>query len=235
MELLTIKIQSCTDMITNSSSEIFMLHTEKTAEQVEEALSEFTEGYFKPLLFNLEDYRKHRHDYDIKYRELRKKFEDKDGRIPDFNAFWNEVEQFRRENRDLFIYDTMEGWFIDSEDPNDIFMCQKQYLLPYWEDEDNLDELQIEFKNMIKSKVIKENEYGFIYYGDIPDEIFKEFINTHNLPNIKDIIKTYCGFYNDVVELDGCIIVLSEYDNSIPYEDFDKIEKMFNANRYHLG
>lgn len=212
-----------------------MLHTDKTTEQVEEALSEFTRGYFKPFLFNLSEYRKHRYDYDTKYEELRAKFADKDGNIQDFNSFLAASEQFDRDNLDLLIYHTISGWFVDSGDPDDVLTVQKEYLLPSWGRNDS-NNLQDEFRALLLSKGIKETEFGYIYREDVPDELVKEFLKTHKLPDIKDMMKTtYWSYTGDVVDLDGCIIVLSEYDNSIPHDDFEQIESMFNADRYHLG
>ncbi|MFA5154171.1 MAG: hypothetical protein WC554_16595, partial [Clostridia bacterium] len=43
--------------------------------------------------------------------------------------------------------------------------------------------------------------------------------------------------YNDrpVSELDGCVMIISEDDNSMPFDEFDWVEETFNATRYHLG
>lgn len=233
-KLIAIKVQSCTDLITNSSSEIFMLHTDKTAQQVEEALSEFTSGYRKPFLFNLSEYRKHKNDYDKKYEEMRKQFEDEDGNVPDYNAFWKAIDQFDDDNIDLVIYNTVQDWFIDSGDPDDILMVQKDYLNPSWNRHD-LNKLQLEFKDFLMSKGINENDFGYIPNEYIPDDLVKEFVGSHNLPSIKEMLDSGWSYSDDVVDLDGCIVVLSEYDNSIPYDDFDKIDDMFNGRHYHLG
>ena len=45
----------------------------------------------------------------------------------------------------------------------------------------------------------------------------------------------YLYYYGSVEQLDGCILVLSEGDNSIPYDTWDAINDTFNGTNYHLG
>ena len=49
-----VEIQSFSDIITNSSSELFVLNTNNTIQKVKEILSSITYGYIDPIIFNLE-------------------------------------------------------------------------------------------------------------------------------------------------------------------------------------
>ena len=52
--LIIIPIQSFSDIITNSSSELFVLNTNNTIQKVKEILNSITSGYQDPIIFNLE-------------------------------------------------------------------------------------------------------------------------------------------------------------------------------------
>ena len=54
MNLSIIPIQSFSDIITNSSSELFVLNTNNTIQKVKEILSSITYGYIDPIIFNFE-------------------------------------------------------------------------------------------------------------------------------------------------------------------------------------
>lgn len=63
---------------------------------------------------------------------------------------------------------------------------------------------------------------------------FEKFIASHKMPDPRDCAK-YSYYYGSVEQLDGCILVLSEGDNSIPYDTWDTINDTFNGTNYHLG
>ena len=60
MNILAIPVQSISDLITNSSSEVFILDTGKTCEEVNDTLKGFTSGFAYPEVFSLKDYREWR-------------------------------------------------------------------------------------------------------------------------------------------------------------------------------
>lgn len=60
MNILVIPVQSVSDLITNSSSEVFILETGKTCEEVNTILNTFTSGFRHPEVFSLKDFREWR-------------------------------------------------------------------------------------------------------------------------------------------------------------------------------
>lgn len=60
MNILVIPVQSVSDLITNSSSEVFILETGKTCEEVNTILNTFTSGFRYPEVFSLKDFREWR-------------------------------------------------------------------------------------------------------------------------------------------------------------------------------
>lgn len=51
MNILVIPVQTVSDIITNSSSEVFILDTGKTCEEVDTMLHTFTSGFSYPEVF----------------------------------------------------------------------------------------------------------------------------------------------------------------------------------------
>lgn len=60
MDILVIPVQTVSDLITNSSSEVFILETGKTCEEVNTILNTFTSGFSYPEVFSLKDFREWR-------------------------------------------------------------------------------------------------------------------------------------------------------------------------------
>lgn len=60
MNILVIPVQTVSDLITNSSSEVFILETGKTCEEVNTILNTFTSGFSYPEVFSLKDFREWR-------------------------------------------------------------------------------------------------------------------------------------------------------------------------------
>lgn len=60
MSILVIPVQTVSDIITNSSSEVFILDTGKTCEEVDTILHTFTSGFSYPEVFSLKDFREWR-------------------------------------------------------------------------------------------------------------------------------------------------------------------------------
>jgi hypothetical protein len=116
----------------------------------------------------------------------------------------------------------IEGWFFDPQNEDDVREQRENHIGKYdspWHDRlwranstaKGWDARQAEMK-----KIYEEIEYS----ESKPDWWFK--------PD---------GDYNStsVEEIDGCVIILSEDDNSISSKHMDLLEGMFNATRLHLG
>lgn len=85
--LLVLNVQSITDVITNSSSELFVLNTNTSLEDISKMLSTMTSGYLEPIIFTLEDYRKNI----AEFRKLEEQIEEyRDSIDIDNDALWNE-------------------------------------------------------------------------------------------------------------------------------------------------
>lgn len=211
-----------------------MLHTDKTAEQVETLLSSFTTGYLKPILFNLTDYYTHKNDYNIKCNEIRSKYVNINDEIPDkdFDSMWDEITKLTHNNPSLYLYDTVKGWFVDTDNIHELY---EDYLCPWYlfYNTTHLDNLQQLFKEEgIKANL---NMNGLWKYNDIFHELVDNFICSHEMPSIEYMLDKTDSFIGNVDSLDGTVLLLSESDNSIPYETFEIINSMFNGTNYHLG
>ncbi len=237
-KLLAVKVQSCTDLITNSSSELFQLRTDDTVEQVSETLSRITSGYCPPVLFRYQDYLKCRN----KYKELveRPKYNGQSDEEWDEickNA-WEKEQALQEQYPDLFIYDVVNEWFFDKEDPEHVQDAYRNYLCAdRLFGRKTMDNLQKEFQIFVlQNNYVDEEErrYPLTSYR-VAEEAFTKFMETHEMPPL-DEVKEWSNYsYGDVEELDGCILVLSEEDNSIPYDTWDSIYEIYEGRNYHLG
>lgn len=232
-KLLAIKVQSMTDLITNSSSELFQLRTDQTVEQVSETLAKITSGYCEPVLFNLEEYRR---DKDKLQKMIDAITPDSDA-SDEWDKYWAEERRLKEENPSYFVMDTVEGWFFDPENIKDVREVYKSYLCNHYDWRGNGDnELQKEFKKFVDDNhyLKSDNLYSPYFPWNIEEEAFDKFLASHEMPDPRE-----CGrdayHYGSIEDLDGCILVLSCDDNSIPYETWDTINALFDGTNYHLG
>lgn len=241
MRLLIIPIQTISDAITNSSSELFILNTNKSCQEIKDILNTFTSGFKDPEVFHLEEFRK-----------WRKKF--RNGEIKETFDYPGS------------IFEIVNGWFKDSEDKKDLMDLRIQFLLDpcYTIYEANLsigiydssyqEPIHKQFINYINNnwkrigKVINnnlkdagENSIYHVTWWDIQhhylvrtslEEFAEEFINNYTgpKPSVWEIPEK-----DDLSKFDGCVMVVSEDDNSIPYETWDQINDTFNGRNIHLG
>ena len=103
MNILVIPVQSVSDLITNSSSEVFILETGKTCGEVNTILNTFTSGFRYPEVFSLKD-----------FREWRKKL--RSGEIEDDWSYPGT------------IFSIANGWFKDPEDEEDLLNLRMDFL-----------------------------------------------------------------------------------------------------------
>ena len=210
--LTVIPIQSFSDIITNSSSELFVLNTNNTIQKIKEILSSITSGYLDPIIFNLEKYNKWKED----------------------NSFVSNLEST--------YFDTIEGWFTDLDDENSLFDYRLQAFRNIMEynslevcyfKESNIP-FYTEFMKFAKTIGLKSIN-SFSIYRENKEEKCKEFFNQFEKSG-----NTLPSWWNpkeeDTVQgLNGKVLLLSCDENSIPYESFDFINEILNGYNLHLG
>lgn len=239
-QLLAIRVQSFTDLITNSSSELFQLRTDETVEEVAEKLAEITTGYFPPVYFDLADYRKNTNTFKEERAKLEQKREEMGNDNKAWGWYWKELNYLENRIPKYRIYEVVNGWFFDKEDPEHVESAYRDYLCNnrLWGGRRELDDLQRRFKQFVtENNYIEEiwKDYRELYPFHIKEEAFEKFKETHEELPIDFLKKWSCYNYGDVEDLDGCILVESEGDNSIPYDTWDMINYLFNGTNYHLG
>ena len=210
--LAVIPIQSFSDIITNSSSELFVLNTNNTIQKIKEILSSITSGYLDPIIFNLEKYNKWKED----------------------NSFVSNLEST--------YFDTIEGWFTDLDDENSLFDYRLQAFRNIMEynslevcyfKESNIP-FYTEFMKFAKTIGLKSIN-SFSIYRENKEEKCKEFFNQFEKSG-----NTLPSWWNpkeeDTIQgLNGKVLLLSCDENSIPYESFDFINEILNGYNLHLG
>jgi hypothetical protein len=230
--LLVITPHSILDVITNSSTELFICDTNKTIEVVKEILSANPEidGYSEPWVFSIKEYREWRD----KKREAKKQGKD--------------LRKFYENN-----YNRISGWVFDDEDEENLEYLRKHYINignvsnDFW---------HVEHNHPFSERILEASERAINEYklhkGDKAkdDEIWKIRFNAkqEEIQKIYDEIKA-CEvkpdwwinpikyYYNTqpIRDLDGKILILSKSDNSISYESCEWIIDTFNASLHRLG
>ena len=212
MNLSVIPIQSFSDIITNSSSELFVLNTNNTIQKVKEILSSITYGYIDPIVFNLEKYNK-----------------------------WKEDDSFVS-NLESAYFDTVKDWFTDLDDEDSLFEYRLQAFCSIMEynslkvcyfKESNIP-FYTEFMKFAKTIGLKSIN-SFSIYRENKEEKCKEFFNQFEKSG--NILPSWWNpKEEDTVQgLNGKVLLLSYDENSIPYESFDFINEILNGYNLHLG
>jgi len=238
-QICAIKLHSAVDLITNSSTELFVCDTDKEIQIVKEILQRILDGYnmmeqksytmdvFKePFRVNLEEYRKWKKEDDAKRKKCEKSKNWKD--------YYN----------DRSPYATIAGWFIDDEDVEQIKKIRKDIIRNGYEERgfgygyNRVNDYEERFEKVCtsindwkeKSELIRK-EVDKIY-----KEIEKGIKNGEHKPHWWDAPWKYSSYnFGLVKDLDGCIILLGAGDNSIPYDIWDAINRQLNGSNYHLG
>ena len=210
--LAVIPIQSFSDIITNSSSELFVLNTNNTIQKVKEILTNITSGYIDPIIFDLEKYNK-----------------------------WKEDDSFVS-NLENTYFDTVKDWFTDLDDEDSLFEYRLRAFCNIMEynslevcyfKESNIP-FYTEFMKFAKTIGLKSIN-SFSIYRENKEEKCKEFFNQFEKSG-----NTLPSWWNpkeeDTVQgLNGKVLLLSCDENSIPYESFDFINEILNGYNLHLG
>ena len=210
--LAIIPIQSFSDIITNSSSELFVLNTNNTIQKVKEILTNITSGYIDPIIFDLEKYNKWKKD----------------------DSLISTLENT--------YFDTIRDWFTDLDDEDSLFEYRLRAFCNIMEynslevcyfRENNIP-FYTEFMKFAKTVGLKSIERFSIYREDKKEKC-KEFFNQFEKSG-----NTLPSWWNpkeeDTVQgLNGKVLLLSYDENSIPYESFDFINEILNGYNLHLG
>ena len=118
--------------------------------------------------------------------------------------------------------------FVDviTNSSTELFVC---------DDEKTLEEV----KNLLQEKWKLFRE---LYDGNPKEDVFDilnvELVDKKYMVKVEEARKGEWGYWLDgygVSTKDGDVHISGNDDNSIPYEFWDVIEKLFNTTRYHLG
>lgn len=230
--LLVITPHSILDVITNSSTELFVCDTDKTVEMVKEILAADPNvyGYEEPWVFDIKEYRT--------WKIERRNAENRRERL---EQLWDNK------------FSNIDGWFYDIEDPEDLEYLRKHYIEDgdnsggWWSSERNpfgrrlaeaSEKAVKEFLKTHSTDKIEYNDRWRISHNASKNEIQKIYDETQGLEIKPDWWNNPLKYYYNnqpISDLDGKIMIVGESDNSIPYDHFDWIENTFNATRHHLG
>lgn len=200
------KIRSITDVITNSSTEVFLLETNKSLEEVERILGGLTTGYRPPEILT-----------DKKSGIL--------GEISDFGGCL-----YDDESKQEYMYSRLEHNFRE-----DITKLWNEYV---WENQEYLDQeirKSYSYYSGVSKGKLKEfcADSLYWYVDSIPEDFLPNFLEkvwAKPLPKFLEIPPELTFEY-----WKGKIGIIGEKDNSIPYDDFDKILSIFGGISFHLG
>jgi hypothetical protein len=216
--LLIINIHSLADVITNSSTDLFVCDTDKTIKMVKEILEADPNfyGYQEPWIFNLKEFREWRNAQ----RSLK------------------EGEPIDYDNKFRYI----DGWFHDIEDEEDLKELRKEFIENgdnsggYWSSDRNpFSDRLYEAQRKVEKSHPGDYHYQYEAKKAEIEKIYNEVETQDEKPDWWVNPTKY--HYNDqpLNDLDGKIIIVGEEDNSMPFDHFDWIENVFNAKRHHLG
>lgn len=193
---LIIPIQSVSDVITNSSSELFVLNTKLPLDIIKEVLSAISCGFQDPIICT---------------PELLEQDSDPD-----------EVTYSR----------VLKDWFIDYNNINSVYSYKINQIIYSSDIYGNYrhSKLRSRLIQSVKSKYPNYEYYEILWNPEIFDQACKyidKYEKTHK--------KIKITIAKDVRKLYGKILVLSDSDNTIPYESFGLIQSILNGKNYHLG
>lgn len=197
--ITSFRIDSIVDVITNSSSEIFVGKTKHSLEFVKQYLQDI-----------LDDYNQ------------------KNNSAINFSNAFGEIYFITEDNLDEFVKQYVFGWgFI----PDGI---KVEHYTASWKRHDHREVIlkdgskmkESSFYERCRSLSGKEKEDFENNRDHVAEkQAEEEYDNTwkkRNMPALKE-------------GLVGRVCILSESDNTIPYDLFDQIENTFDASRQHLG
>jgi len=210
MKLSIINLHSFIDVITNSSTELFISESDDPINMIELILLEIIKNYNNKHNTTL--------TLDIFERPIKLSYED--------YLIWKGSEE-RNENE---LYETLESWFINDDEDSKKEYRKDNIKNKIWRD--NIDNsLNDIYVNLCLGKDIYSNECI-----ELIDNIYNHVENGGiNKPDWWDEPYLDYQYQIRVRDLDGKIFIFSSDDNSVPYVMWDEINIKLNATNYHLG
>ena len=203
------KIRSITDVITNSSTEVFLLDTTKSLKEVISILPKITEGYLSPVIMNRGD----------KYGPL------------DRSISWKYLYGEGEEEKLRYIFSIIEEdpklWELsyEKEYPKDLSEFRDEFS-SYMEDKIKSPDGTIIPKDFIITEVCRRH----MMRNNFLKEFIEKIWSPRPLPEILKIPENLIISY-----WEGKIGFMGKENNSIPYETWDKITETFGGLKFHLG
>lgn len=205
-----LKIKSTIDVITNSSTEVFTLKTTASIKEVSDWLANNTYGYDEPVRIESKDCLKTLMGYGYL-------FDPSD--IKSVENYVLEIhlkEEWGRLCDGKLLYDWAQYAFSRKDEINKIY--RERYSLK--------DDNEYEY-------ITDPTDIQFVRIEELPKGMVSDFLSRYS-QEVQDSLKTIDPEYSIDYWMGG-IIFSSVGDNTIPYEDWDKINEKFNGTNYHLG
>jgi hypothetical protein len=230
--LIVINSHSFVDVITNSSTELFVCDTDKSIEMVKEILQTVLDGY---NMLNESEYDMSIFGqiYQFNYSEFKKWKEHTKAELAKFkeSGDWSSHIPYPGEDPG---FHTIEGWFTDREDEDDLDEKRKTVIEDgpvsgnYWSSNNN------PYRNRLDLAMGENWDYS--KKREEVEKIFQEIKESGDKPEWWNEPWKYVSFNRSTIDsLDGKIIIKGSDDNSIPYDIWNYINGKLNAKNYHLG
>lgn len=211
-QLLIVSVHSFVDLITNSSSELFICNTDKSLDAVKSVLQSIgAYGYNEPEAA----------EYDCDFSECPFKAEYDLAHDWDNRHHPVEMECDRKEKE--WVKNNPEPAEADEKAYREWHQTKLKFINAWWDYRDSLGKKCIRW-------MFEKN--GLEYPAD--DKNFDPYsVEKSKIASIYSEISSALSY--DYSFKKGDILIHSSSDNSIPYDSFDQIEVILNASRHHLG
>jgi hypothetical protein len=249
--LLVCSLHSFVDLITNSSSELFVCNTEKTVESVKELLQQLLNCHNAAAKDNciFEDTfgRVELANYKFQWSKVPSKIQEE---YVYYNAPYCRYAEYLAEENDevkkLIRQENVLRMKLKKEGKEDTFFEARQPLWSKYGAKQLLAEGKL-FIEFLKQNNFSTENIAFTkkLYKKAADEHLRHKdglhyqeikINSKQHPKLRTALQIFFEWKNyGITANKGDILIYSSTDNSIPYELFEMIVSYLNAERYHLG
>lgn len=226
-------IQGVSDVITNSSTELFTLKTDKTLSEVKEFLKDNISGYYcSPEVMS-------------KDKGVLKTLIDFGGYVYDPDEMWK------------FYNDQLLIDWLQIRGYNEALKSEADEMFAKWAAEhiDMIEKSTAEFISFGGETDERSKDFEYIGWWGVKDRILKyikgnprivnkykdwyvgKYFTSEFVQSLGDNIPEFLKLRpeNNANNYVGKIGFMGEWDNSIPYEDFEVINVGLNGENWHLG